>query len=711
MPARLHKTAEANGHYHFVLTSTRDGVGSSSFTSGHLHKVENGLMDPGTDGHNHQIPPGIIRNSPPYASWKKSYAKPNGEVEDGLNHPDDVVDQMVDLYQESKAYEEDSRKAAFESEGFYDGTKQWNDTDKRNLESQGRPALVLNELHASCDLVSGYQRQNRTDIRCLPTEEASAVMADINNVLIKNILYNNDWDQEESTVFMDQLVPGRGVINVSVDYDNDPEGEIIVHRYSWEDFHPAEHDRYDLSDCNRVHYAKWMSVTDVKAEWPDKAEEVDAMMETIEIPMKGENDPKNEPIRTIQRLQGKQYLVPSQMQIKARINEELVHQERKQIKVIETWIKEHYTRKMAILKSESFRLEIGGLSEEDQNAIASIPDVEIFESKGVRMRVVMTAGGVLISDDYPKLPEPTFYSIPVYAHKRGKRWWSLIHQAKDAQRELNKRASQATDIVNAASMYGFFYSKDMFPHKNEEDAFLENCTRPGFVAEVVDITHTPQQTQGVPVPAAILSMVDIHKRTIKEMLNIPELPPDAVSGKQIIEFRRSGQVGADYLFDNLDLAKKRLGKLLLGLIQELYSPERILRIIDSESRKAPIQLGDQKVQGGLTPDLRQEVLKVLYTQDMAKFDIVVDLSPWAASTRRANASQWMAMVQAGMQVPPEFMLKMGDLPDKQEYQAILDKQQAQQEKMALQAQQAEIAKTQIGAASRQGALQQPPQGG
>jgi hypothetical protein len=710
MPARLHKTAEVNGHYHHVLTSTRDGVGSSSYVSGHLHPVTNGMMEPAADGHNHPILPNVVKNSPPYEEWRKKtkYAKPGEGVDDLHGHQDELVEECVDLYLYTKEFEKDSRKDALESEGFYDGTRQWNEMDKRALQSQGRPALVINELHASTDLVSGYQRQNRTDIKCLPTEEANNVMADINTLLIKNILYTNDFDQEESTVFMDQIIPGRGVFDIGVDYDEDPEGFITVCRFVWEDFTAGDHERYDLSDCEHCHKAKWMSSRMVKAEWPDKQDEINAMMETIEIPERGEKDPANEPIRTVQRLQGKQYLVPSQMMIKARMEDELVDQEAKRIKVIETWMKEYYTRKMAFLSGESFRVEIGGLSEQDQASIAAIPDIEIVESKGVRIRVVTIAGGVLIRDEYPTLPEPTFYSIPVYAHKRGKKWWGLIHQAKDAQRELNKRASQATDIVNAASVYGFYITKEMFPNDAEENAFKENCNRPGFVTEVTDTNHVPIQTQGVPVPAALLTMVDLHKRTIKEMLNIPDLPPDAVSGKQIIEFRRSGQVGADYLFDNLDMAKKRLGRLLLGLIQELYTPERILRIIDSESRKAPVQLGNQKIDGGLTPDLREEVLKILNTQDMAKFDIVVDLSPWAASTRRSNFTQWMQMVQGGMQVPPEFMLKMSDLPSKDEYQAILDKQQQAAQAAAKQAQEAEINKTLVAAQAKNSGLQQPP---
>ena len=84
------------------------------------------------------------------------------------------------------------------------------------MESIERAALTINEIEPKIDLLSGYQRQNRTDFKFMPVEEGDQRVADILNVVVKNITDQCQYPHEETLVFEDMAIRGRGCFNIYV---------------------------------------------------------------------------------------------------------------------------------------------------------------------------------------------------------------------------------------------------------------------------------------------------------------------------------------------------------------------------------------------------------------------------------------------------------------------------------------------------------------
>jgi len=64
--------------------------------------------------------------------------------------------------------------------------KQWEESDYQALWSRGVRALTINKIHPILLLLSGLERQNRTDFRAFPEGGEDLLTADIATRLLKN---------------------------------------------------------------------------------------------------------------------------------------------------------------------------------------------------------------------------------------------------------------------------------------------------------------------------------------------------------------------------------------------------------------------------------------------------------------------------------------------------------------------------------------------
>ena len=84
-------------------------------------------------------------------------------------------------------------------------------------------------------------------------------------------------EDEESDSFVDMLTCGVGCTETLVEYDENPDGEITIGRVDpmkvrWD---PASRKR-NMTDAAWVQIDKEMPLADIKAEWPEKADELTA---------------------------------------------------------------------------------------------------------------------------------------------------------------------------------------------------------------------------------------------------------------------------------------------------------------------------------------------------------------------------------------------------------------------------------------------------
>ncbi|HWR26306.1 MAG TPA: hypothetical protein VN316_00345, partial [candidate division Zixibacteria bacterium] len=441
------KSGKGRGsHYHFAYLNENTGMGITTLDKEHRHNI---LFNP-------PQPPAIdpmtgMEVSPAFqGGWiLQPFEMHTHELTDLIfskkeveKADKDIAKENRDLYRNAESRESESRKKSEASEKFYMG-EQWAKADKAKLEGNDRAALTINEIEAKVDLLSGYQRQNRSDFKFFPTEGGDGRVADILNIVVKNITDQNDYEYGETDVFEDEAITGRGNIHCYIDNENDLRGEVKIEHFPWRDVYYGPHTKKDAADAEYLIKAKWFSFGKVKQLWPDKADEIEkdwanykVTGETVDY--RGDAYAKSDDINKSETLAS------------------FVNIAKKEYRLLEIERKEYTRIPVLVDVNNDFYFNIEGLKSAEISSIETLPDIEVIRKPESKIRRIVQAGDVVLENDFSD-DEKDFSLIPAYAKKRGDVWWGKVESVKDVQLEINKRHSQSVDILNKMAAYGWFY--------------------------------------------------------------------------------------------------------------------------------------------------------------------------------------------------------------------------------------------------------------
>lgn len=688
--ANLYVTDNAQGHDHVVYVSDATQMGRTSIDEGHEHEV---VFDPaaqtwvvgfGPDGHGHVLQDLSTK------TWKS----PKEEDAEILSDVYRIADEWI------KA-DEENRNLARESERFAWG-EQWDKGIKEELESKGRAALVINSIERMIDALCGEQRQERTDIYYYPQEGGDQRVADILNHLVKHLLESCFFGREESKAFEDAVICGRGLLNVYVDFSRNIQGEIKVERFPWEDVVFGPHEKEDLEDCDGLVKHKMYSKARLKSIYPEFAKKIDEVMATKEM-FKSPNS-LGGGINTVYKNDDYEHGTEIFPNIVGEYG--TVDIVKKELRVFELWRKVYERLFVIANPDENFYLPIEGMRKGLANRFRGIPGLYVIEREKIKFRVTRVVGDLILSDEYPaELPTDDFFIVPVYARKRGDKWKGKVASGIDSQKELNRRHSQAIDIGNQAG-YGWFYDDTTFADRVSEREFVENVSAPNFKLKIADLRNPPVRQEGVKFPSEIVQLLQLSDQALTTTLSMEVGQGGAnESTSHFMERKNARLLPNEFLFDNLAFAKKKLGKLLVPIIQRYYTPDRILRILQTTAmRQENTQVGGQPLQS-YDPN---EIIAFLETADLSLYDVEVSESAYSPTKRMATLMLLTEMVRGGMAVDPALLIEFMDLPA--DIKARVQSSMAQQAASAQEGQQAtadmEIQKTLIAQGAIPPAVQQ-----
>mgnify|MGYP005993863383 CR=1 FL=1 len=276
------------------------------------------------------------------------------------------------------------------------------------------------------------------------------------------------------------------------------------------------------------------------------------------------------------------------------------------------------------------------------------------------------------------------------------------------QREINKRHSQAIDILNKQATYNWIIDGNTFDSAKEERDFIANSSTPGHVIKVSDMNRTPERVDGVRVPAEVVGMMELSSNKLREIMNIPQealgFSDREFSGIALQEKKHSTQMANEYLFDNLDAAKRLLAKRVVSKIREIYDVERIIRLVN---HSRPASEGDlQKNQINIA-----EAQSLLQNDDLMKYDVVTTPSISSPTARTANFAILFELAKQGVIQDPSIIIAASDIPNKAEILGNLEAQAAAAAQAEQQKQQTEVIKSLPDELQAQAVGGQLPQGG
>ncbi|MCJ7790578.1 MAG: hypothetical protein MUP69_10480, partial [Candidatus Atribacteria bacterium] len=190
------------------------------------------------------------------------------------------IEKMKDFWEEGLKGQEEYIQKANTYYGFYSGgDKQWEATDIAILNKKKRMHLSLNIIFPIINLLTGYERQNRMDIKCYPKKGGISIVADLLTELAKHVEDMSNGLYIRSSVFYDGIISTKGFMNLDIKYDEDPfNGEIIVdNNNSFDICEDPNNLKYDLNNGKYVISSYWGDKEQIKLIYPKSKDELDKM--------------------------------------------------------------------------------------------------------------------------------------------------------------------------------------------------------------------------------------------------------------------------------------------------------------------------------------------------------------------------------------------------------------------------------------------------
>jgi hypothetical protein len=569
---------------------------------------------------------------------------------------------------------------------FRDG-EQWSAEEKQILEDELRPVLTFNLTKSSIDLIMGMNEDNKTRHRASPTEPTDGFLAEVLNDVADWVAETNEFEGEEDAALESAAICGRGY--VAIDFVPDPkrfgeiemtEVEVSVHEIHVD---PAAR-RKDLGDASYICWDKWMPMADFNMRYPSikgkKLEQIIAMgqqfgLDTVwnaEIPQSAFDIPYDV------QSDSSDYEQPLDFNFydKSKDMVRVIHMEywdtfeRYYVWDPEAQVWEEAPEKPNKEVKAMFEAEFG------QPMV-----VETMMDKKVKW--LQFIGSAILYDNDSPLPFPGFSIVPVYAYsdvsKRTMNHFGLVRLMRDPQKEINKRWSQALNMLNQQVQPGIYAETDAFVNASQAQQSMKE-------AGAITWTNAGALTGGkikertVPTfPNAPMQMEQFSQDIMKKITGIN---PDLLGqdrGRQepgvVVRLRQQqGITLLKPLFKSYNRAKKELFKRQLAILMEYMPDEQILRILgENERYQVDKQTGiivDQVT--GLQADFR-DVRNLEY-------NVKAEEAPGNMSKRMLEMTALLEMMQQGFPVDPMQVIEKMELPqrEKQRWMEYIQQQQQSQ---------------------------------
>lgn len=586
--------------------------------------------------------------------------------------------------------------------GFRDGEGQWTKEEKQIMEEEMRPALTFNMTKSSVDLIMGMNEDNKVRFRVSPTEPQDAFLSEVLNDISDWIYENYEFDDEEADALESAAISGRGYL--AIDFLPDPKrfGEIILSLVSVPvheiHFDPAAR-RRNLEDASYICWDRWMPVEEFKMKYPNiKGKTLKQIVEfarswglegtdetgltpvdPFEIPVDNDSDDSDyeSPLDLSYYDKSKQMVRVIHMEHWETFDRYYIWDPENS-----SWF-EHPEKPDAEMKA-MFLEEFG-------------EEMSIETVKDKRVRWLHFTGDHILYDEVSPLPFDGFSIVPMFAFtdvsKKSMNHFGIVKGMIDPQREINKRWSQALNMLNNQVQPGVFAEVDAFVDEMQAKQSMKEAGGITYL-NAGALTASKIQERNLPTfPNAPMQMEEYSQQILRKITGIN---PDLLGqdrGRQepgvVIRLRQQqGVTLLKPLFRNLNNAKKGIFKRLISIICEYMPDEQILRILGSTERyeidkKAGIVVDKAT---GLQADIRN-------VRDL-EYNTKSEESPGNLSKRMLELQALMEMMQAGMQVDPMQIIDKMELPET-EKQRWIEYIQGQQEQMAKQQEEQMAAQMQI----------------
>lgn len=618
----------------------------------------------------------------------------------------------------------------------YSFGRQWKNEDVETLRRIGVKALTINKIRSRVNILTGLERQSKSDYKAFPEGEEDSLKAEVMTRVFKNVAKQAELQRKTSEQFDTGVRVGLGFLQAYIDRTFD----LITGELKFKHIDP-------------------MNV------YPDPAAKEATFFDGQYIAIVSPDLTKDQLISLFpqDKRERIEKLAPQRLEIDKNIQEYSVRakdrykSDRNDAKTLDAQdlnddlydLVDYYYKK---LETRYFVADqvLGTLIETEKKAEA---EQYVAENEGAvliakdipEIRLARYVSGEIIEDErsefYPEWKHfPIFSFVAEQAHfdvPSELRFQGIVRSMRDLNDEFNKRRVQELRHLNSTVNSGWWIPKrgGMSTLNPQDKAKLTKLgSSPGFIGEYDAEIGPPTRTTPTPLSQGHSQLAAETDMDMKEVsgVNIDLLANDSQSqsGRAILLKQRQGLVMVQGILDNYGNTKKKIGEFIVSQLKNLFTPETAIRVLgntfieDQIIFKAPvheivdrakqkqaqgIQLSpfeaqvariypevtaqkpavDQNGQPVITTD--QDAVfgfmsQMLNDVGLTKYDVTIGEGAFTETVRMADFGIMQELAQGGIPIPPELFVTYSQLPEAAK-NSIINAIQAQRQAPPEQAQQ------------------------
>ena len=549
----------------------------------------------------------------------------------------DVIQDFGESYERAYQLLNTFYAEAYKDLSYYLGN-QWSLEELSYLNNQRRSSFTYNKIRRLINLVQGYQRKNRLASVVSPIENASEETANQLSDAMQYVMQYADGYETISEAFKGALTTGIAFVSPWIDYRDDPlSGDIKFHVDSWNSvIMDPFFTKKDLSDCSFLARRKYLSRTEVISLLPDKRDVIES------LPW-GSRDDKFTYL-PYARQWGMQKL----------------------LNYTEYW-RTRWDNKDVLVDMETGETTEWNGDKKRLRALREIyPQIQVVTKPVKSVELGIIVEGELLYygkdpfglNDYPFVPFTAIWepSYDLWTWKLQ----SLVRIVRDPQTELNKRRSKMVDIIdsqlnsgwiaktgavsNPSSLYKSGQGQVIFVKPESQMTDIQRLNPPGLDPSLFQLEAEFEKD--------IMEIAGVNS----ELFGMAENDKIETAGVLSKMRQSAGLVNLQDLFDGLRESQKLLGRKVLKLIQQNYTPEKIQLI----TKKPPTA--------------------EFYSKSFARYDVVVEEGLLTDTQQQSEFIQLTALKSMGVNVTDGELIEASNLHNKDELKKRMqsEAQQAQQ---------------------------------
>lgn len=520
--------------------------------------------------------------------------------------------------------------------------------DIYNVPAARRKQFSFNRIRPIINMITGYQRRNRKSTIVVPMEANDQETADQFSKMLMWLNKDQGVFDSLSDAFNGACVAGMNLMQVWIDYRNDPiNGDIRVDNCAYNSFMIDPYFRKsDLSDCNGIWKRSFLTKQEVMSLLPKKEDLI------ADISSYGVED-------------GKFQFLP-----------ETYRFDYKNLMTYDEYYYRDYRTQKTLVDTES-GVTYEWKSDNDKNLrkfLKMFPSVTLVESQVPTVKLAILVQGKLAyhdrnpigTDGYPFVPVLGYFNpqTPYYQW----RVQGVVRGLRDAQFIYNRRKVIELDIAESQMTSGWVYKEDALV--NPKDVFLAGQGKGLALKATAQMTDV-QPIQAPQIPPSFFQLSEGLTREIQQIAGVnEELLGSAVDDKAgILAMLRQGAglTTLQKLFDQLDTAQKLLGRIMIDVIQNNFSPEKVKRII------------------------AEEPTEQFYNKTFGRFDAAVEEGFNTSTQKQVQFAQLLHLKEVGVPIPDDVLLEAATVQNKKKITDSIMAQQEQAQQAQQQQQQLEMA--------------------